>query len=152
VLKIKFVLYCDHDDSERILFGTWFSEEIKLALEHGYHNHLKVHQVLHFNKQSSHLFTKFINSLYKIKLLASGQSEGVDFDSYLQKEGIDLHGCEFHKNPGLRYIAKILLNSFWGRFALRENISQFKFVANVPQLYNLIHDENIEISESSPNY
>jgi len=59
-----------------------------------------------------------MNSLYKIKLLASGKPEGIDFDSFLKdmldKEGIDLQGCTFHKNPGMRYIAKLLLNSFWG--------------------------------------
>jgi len=127
--------YCTHDDSQRVLSGTWFSEEIKLALEHGYEI-TKVYQVLHFNKQSSKLFTKFMNSLYKIKLLASGKPESVDFDSFLkdmfEKEGIDLQGCTFQTNPGMRYIAKILLNAFWGRFRFAENISQFSFVCKRP--------------------
>lgn len=145
--------YCTHDDSQRMLSGTWFSEELKLAVEKGYQI-INVLQALHFNKQSSHLFTKFINSLYKIKLLASGKPEGVNFDSFLDdmltKEGIDLRESLFEENPGMRYIAKILLNSFWGRFAMTENKPQFKFVSNVPQLYSMIENENIQISALRP--
>jgi hypothetical protein len=36
--------------------------------------------------------------------------------------GIELDPAKIEKNEGLRYIAKICLNSLWGRFGLRCNL------------------------------
>ena len=145
--------YCPHSDNERTLKGTWFSEELKLAIQKGYKIQ-SISEVYHFENQSSHLFTKFINKLYKVKLLASGKPENINFEEFLLnmkiKEGLDLYNCKFEKNPGLRYIAKILLNSFWGRFALRENLPAHSFIFSAEELFRTISDENIEILRLKP--
>ena len=36
-------------------------------------------------------------------------------DRYYEKEGVSLHGEKIEKNPGLRALAKLCLNSFWGK-------------------------------------
>ena len=145
--------YCPHSDEERSFSGVWFSKELELAVKKGY-KIVKISQVYHFKHQSTKLFEAFMNDLYKIKLLATGEPAGVDLNEFIeqvkQKERIDLKGCKFEKNPGLRYIAKILLNSFWGRFALRENQPSFKFISSVSELYELIENANYDIKAIRP--
>ena len=34
---------------------------------------------------------------------------------YLEREGIQLDPAAIEKNPGLRSLAKLMLNSFWGK-------------------------------------
>lgn len=149
----RFCNYCVHSDDERCFSGVWFSEELKLAVSKGYEI-VEIFQVYHFEQQSTKLFSSFMNDLYKVKLLASGEPLDIDIDTFvdqvLNREKIDLKNCHFEKNPGLRYIAKILLNSFWGRFALRENQPSFKFISSVDQLYSLISNANIEIKSLRP--
>ena len=36
-------------------------------------------------------------------------------DEYFKKEGIKLDRNAIAKNPGLRQLAKLMLNSFWGK-------------------------------------
>jgi hypothetical protein len=145
--------YCVHSDDDRCFSGVWFSEELKLAVKKGYEI-VEIFQVYHFKQQSTKLFSPFMHDLYKVKLLASGIPSDIDLDEFieqvLEKEQIDLKGCVFEKNPGLRYIAKILLNSFWGRFALRENQPSFKFITSVDELYSLLSNANIEIKSLRP--
>ncbi|KAL3113789.1 hypothetical protein niasHT_013848 [Heterodera trifolii] len=49
-------------------------------------------------------------------------------------------------NPGLRYIAKLCLNSLWGRFALRNRLTKTEIVDNYADLGKLLNDEKIDIS------
>ena len=147
--KSKSPNYCNHEDIKRQISGTWFTEEVKLAIEMGY-KIKKVHQVYHFEHQSTRLFTSYMNDLYKIKLLASGEPSGINITDYIaevkEKEGIDLKDAVFKSNPGLRYIAKILLNSFWGRFAMKEEQAQFTFISSVTELYQMLNNASIEIT------
>ena len=46
---------------------------------------------------------------------------------YLQKEGVSLDRANISKNPGLRALAKLCLNSFWGKFGQRLNMRQTEF-------------------------
>ena len=53
---------------------------------------------------------------------------------YLQemkkKEGISLAPARIEKNERLRFIAKILLNSFWGYLGMRDNMPKTRYVNN----------------------
>ncbi|KYN38088.1 hypothetical protein ALC56_07548 [Trachymyrmex septentrionalis] len=70
------------------------------------------------------LFTEYINSFLKLKQEASGwPSECLDDEikeQYLRKyektEGIVFNKNNIARNPGLRSVAKLCLNSFWGKF------------------------------------
>ena len=48
-------------------------------------------------------------------------------DRYFEKEGVSLDGEKIEKNPGMRALAKLCLNSFWGKFGQRLNLKQSQF-------------------------
>ena len=75
-------------------------------------------EVWHFPQKSSKLFTGYIDTFLKIKQEASGWSSWCETEAqkqqyiteYEQKEGIK-YG-KIKKNPGLRSLPKLMLNSF----------------------------------------
>ena len=76
----------------------------------------------HFPQKSDMLFKVYIDTLAKIKLEASGypkycvtdkQKQGY-VDDIFENQGIQLDPAKISYNPGLRALAKLMLNSFWG--------------------------------------
>ncbi|XP_071040666.1 uncharacterized protein [Parasteatoda tepidariorum] len=113
---------CIHSDVEREITGTWVTEEVKLALKKGYE--LKeIHEVYHFEESSSTLFKNFIDLFLKIKQESSGwpvecntEEEKLKYiEDYLKREGVALDASKIMRNLGRRAVAKLILNSFWGR-------------------------------------
>ena len=41
-------------------------------------------------------------------------------------------------NPGMRAIAKMCLNSLWGKFGERNNMKQKKYVTEVKEFYEIL--------------
>ncbi len=98
------------------------------ALEKGY-KVLEIFEVWHYEKtskfdgedQDTGLFTKYVNTFLKLKQEADGWPSWVkteeDKDQYIEdyekNEGIHLDKEKIQKNPGLRSLAKLMLNSFW---------------------------------------
>ncbi len=82
------------------------------------------------------LFTEYVNTFLKLKQEASGwpdwckteDDKQTYIDVYEQKEGIKLSYHRINKNPGLRALAKLMLNSFWGKFGQRSNMQQVDIV------------------------
>jgi hypothetical protein len=143
---------CVHGKEERILCGTWFSEEIKLALRKGY-KLAKVEVVWHFEKTSKFLFRDFIAEFYKLKMLSSklpfeSEEEKIQFIREVrEREGISISSIdEFSENPALRSLAKLLLNNFWGRFGMRENLTKSCFVYKLEELVKLLSDQSREVT------
>lgn len=77
----------------------------------------------HFQKSSEDLFKSYINTFLKIKQEASGwpshcrteEEKRMYISEYEEKEGIALDPSSIGYNPGRRQVAKLALNSFWGR-------------------------------------
>ena len=46
--------------------------------------------------------------------------------NYYAKEKIQLDPAKIDKNPGLRTLAKMMLNSMWGKFGQKPNKTQVK--------------------------
>ncbi|XP_044005574.1 uncharacterized protein LOC122850504 [Aphidius gifuensis] len=73
--------FCNHNNDERSLIGTWVSSELKLALTKGYVIE-KIYEVWHYDKMSMNnketnevgLFTGYINTFLKIKQEARQRS------------------------------------------------------------------------------
>jgi hypothetical protein len=143
--------HCTHSQNERAICGTWFSEEVKLAVEMGY-TVLKMHTVWHFEEKTDDLFASYVKTFYKMKLCSSGlkfESEE-DVQQFIkkiwEKEGIRIFGpSEFRDNPGLRQIAKLMLNNLWGRFGMQENLSKNCFLSDFQKLSDMIDDPKLEI-------
>lgn len=78
----------------------------------------------------------YINTFLKIKQEASGwPSDCIDEVSkaryiaeYEKAEGIKLDAKNIRVNPGLRAVAILCLNSFWGKFGQRENLPKTEIV------------------------
>jgi len=108
---------CSHTDEMRAISGTWVSLEVQKALELGYRL-VKIHEVWHFSEQSDELFRLYIDKFLKIKQESSGfpswcnneEDKQQYIREYHENEGIRLDYDKIRKNPGLRALAKLMLN------------------------------------------
>ena len=143
---------CRHSREERVLVGTWCTPEIEKAREFGYEL-VEVHEVWNFEKGEGGLFAEYVDAWLRIKTEASGwpancntEEEKDDFiERFEEREGIRLEKEKVKPNPGLKATAKLMLNSFWGKFGQRENLTQVTQCTNPDQLYKLINDDSIEV-------
>ncbi len=144
---------CKHCEEERVIQGTWFSEEMKLALEKGY-KMVEIHSVWHFPNTTKHLFKLYMRRFYKLKLLSSklqcnkeNEAEVLAFINAVEKiEGITISSPDdFNENPGLRKITKLMLNNMWGRFGMNENMSTCQCVSDFEELEKLMEDVTREV-------
>ncbi|XP_071032985.1 uncharacterized protein [Parasteatoda tepidariorum] len=145
---------CTHTEEERNLTGTWVTEEVKLALRKGYEIR-EVHEVYHFENSSSSLFKSFIDLFLKIKQESSGwPAECVSeedrlryIEEYMEKEGVALEYSQIIKNLGRRQVAKLILNSFWGRWGMNCNKSQLTHVNTLPDFNKMFADTTKKIKD-----
>lgn len=142
-------ILCHHSESERALKGIFTTIEVDMAIEKGYQ--LKeVYLVYNYTRQFNNCFESYINLFLKIKQEASGLPPNtINIDEniklYHQRENITLDKEKIVKNNALRSITKLLLNSLWGKFAQRTNISQDQLVTTRHELNELMSDEAKEI-------
>ena len=163
------------DRREKLMFhnqpfvGTFFSEELKYALSLDYQIET-IYDVQHFPmsleqpEKASSIFSEYVKTFYKIKLEADGFPKGVNKEDYIKtialEEGIilDGHNMKYEKNEGMRFIAKLFLNSLWGKFGQNLNHSQIitftcpekwnKFKASDKVLIDAVHiinDDTIDV-------
>jgi hypothetical protein len=141
--------FCKHSDEERSLVGTWFTEELKVAENMGYEI-TKVYGIYHFTEKSDELFSNYIRTFYKIKLLASGKPKVENLDEYIDevfdRDCINLHGEQFTDNPSLRSVSKLMLNSLWGKFGTRRILPEATFCTEIADVRKLFENELIEVS------
>ena len=146
---------CRHTLEERQLLGTWCTPELQEAVNQGYVIRT-IHEVWHFppEQQKSGLFKHYVNTWLKIKTEASGYPSWANtpdkkeeyVTNYRQREGIDLDPDNIEKNPGLKATAKLMLNSFWGKFGENMRKTKTAIVTSPAELYNLILDPLVNIS------
>ena len=105
------------------------------------------------------MFTEYINTFLKLKQEVSGwPSEcGEDEDAreqylrdYARVEGVVLERNSITRNPGLRSVAKLCLNSFWGKFGQRTNLPNTEIVRTQQQLMSLLTSPRHEITDILP--
>ena len=103
----------------------------------------KIHEVLHFENKSTDLWKSYIQKFMKIKLETSpfSCSEG-EYREKAKKFDIELDKLE--ENPGLRFIAKICLNSLWGKFGQNPKEKHTEYIDNEADFYRVILDDKIE--------
>ena len=124
---------CPHTDQQRALTGTWCTPELDKAVEQGYVV-LKIHEVWHFPQSRQGLFAEHVDTWLKIKEEASGwpagcttqESQAQHLHNYARREGIHLDYDQVQHNPGRRALAKMMLNSMWGKFGQRHNKTQVR--------------------------
>ena len=144
---------CGHTNEERCLVGTWPTPELQEAINRGYVIQ-HVYDIWHFPRKSDSMFSSYIDTFLKIKQEASGWPEWVGDDAdkrqqyindYKAKEGIQLEADKIQKNPGRRSLAKMMLNSFWGKYGQQGNKSQVEAISSPAKLYELLNDDSREL-------
>ncbi len=120
---------CNHTREERQFVGTWSTVEVNKALEAGY-KVKEIYEVWHF-EHSTELWCGYISKFMEIKLQTSphNYASALEYAQAIKKElGIDLELAKLAPNPGKRAVAKICLNSLWGKFGQRSNFGNTEFV------------------------
>ena len=116
---------CTHTGEERAILGTWCHVELMKAIEKGYEV-LEIHEVWHWEQITNELFKDYVNMYLKRKQEASGypkhcvtdEQKQRYIDEYYEHEGIRLDPNKIEYNPGLRWLAKLMLNSLWGMYIM----------------------------------
>jgi hypothetical protein len=152
---------CNHLPHERELEGTWVILEVLKAIEKGYQV-TQIYEVWDFEKTSTYdkeqeggLFTKYVNTFLKIKQEAAGFPKWViseeDKRNYIknfyEKEKVLLDYDSIKENNGLKSIAKLMLNSQWGRYAMNTQKTQSKFITEPIELLKLFQDDRFEVKD-----
>ena len=129
---------CAHSDDERCIIGSWLTDEVRKAVDMGY-GLVEVfefweYSVTCFDKDtnSGWLFAEYVNMFLKLKQESSGFPSWVpsedDKDRYIvdyrRSEGIPLDKASISKISGKRTLAKLKLNSMWGKWAQNQNKTQ----------------------------
>lgn len=136
---------CRHSEAERSITATWVSVELQKAIQHGYQV-LKIHEVWHFEETSNTLFTDYVKTFLKFKQEASGFPTHVVTDEdklsyvedYSEKQGVQLDIDKIEHNPAKRSIAKLILNTLWGRFSLRSHLPTTELLTDPGQFTNCL--------------
>jgi len=153
---------CDHCENDRAFTGTWTTVEVMEAINQGY-KVIQIYEVVHYEETEQYdpttktggLFTSYINKFLKMKTEASGYPSGITtqvlkdkyISDYLLVEGIQLDKENIKLNEGMRAIAKLMLNSFWGRFGMQTNKSQYKFIRSTAEWFALINDTRYIVTD-----
>ena len=133
---------CQHTDDERMMTGFWTTIELEKAIEKGYQI-IDLYEVWHFEHTSTELFKGYIRKFMKIKFETSPFTcSEAEYRAKARQFGIELG--ELKENPGLRFIAKICLNSLWGKFGQNPKLKHKEYIDNEKDFYNVILNDKIE--------
>jgi DNA polymerase type B, organellar and viral len=150
---------CEHTEFERALLGVWVACEIKLSLEFGY-TIIEIFEIWKYETvqydpvtKSGGLFSNYMDTFLKLKQEASGYPVNCiteeEKDSFINDfeihEGIKLEKDKIIKNPSKRNSAKLCLNSLWGKFGQRNNMSQTTVCKSYDEFFKIMQSKGIEI-------
>jgi len=96
----------------------------------------------HFEEKSTDLFKDYVNNFMKIKLVSSRHNYSSN-EEYIKtifdKMGILLDKYKLGDYPGRRTVAKLCLNSLWGKFGQRQKMKKNEFVTDPQQFYKIFY-------------
>lgn len=144
---------CFHNENDRSLIGTWTTAELSSAISHGY-KILDIIEVLHYPNSSDSVFSGYINEFLKIKYESSGwphwcsdeESKKLFIQRVKERDGIDLNSEKMIKNPALRFMAKLLLNSLWGKLAQNPDKKIVEIIHDYDTYWRKLTDEDIQVT------
>ena len=138
------------------LIHTWCTTKLTLTINMGCII-LEIYEVLHWpsNKEidgstgRGGLFTKYINMFLHIKTQASEYPDNICtlkqrqwyVEEYSSKEGVLPDPQLIERNPSLCSIAKLSLNSFYGKFGQCTNMSKMVYITCYEKLYDFLTDQ-----------
>ncbi|KAL3113861.1 hypothetical protein niasHT_017457 [Heterodera trifolii] len=119
-LNTRRVHKCTHTDEQRAFTGNFTHIELARALETGYRVD-RFWRAWHYDEWSDGIFKDYVRLLIKLKVEASGFPDGANTveqqqqfaDEYRRIYNVNLDLENVRRNPGLRFISKLMLNSLW---------------------------------------
>lgn len=150
---------CHHSNEQRAFDSTYIAEELRVAVNKGYEI-LKIYEAWEYEMtkydpttKTGGIFVQYIDTFLKIKTEASGYPSWckteTDKDNYIASfqshEGIELERENIAKNHGLRSLAKLCLNSIWGKFGERPDKIKKSFVNNQNDLLGLLTNPSNDV-------
>ena len=152
---------CSHvTELERALTAMWVVDEVRVAVEHGY-SLLKFHEFYEYEitqydpktGEGGH-FLQYIDTFLKLKAETSGYPGWVqgpkDEDRYVkyfrESEDIELGKSAIQKNEAKKGLAKLCLNSFWGKLTKSSNRPQNKMIADPQEHFLFLATPGIEVT------
>lgn len=156
---------CLHEnDDERVLIGVWVSDELKKAVEVGYQIkkifEIWKYEMTQYNPRTKKggLFADYINQFSKIKIESSGYPDNCvseeNKDDYIkiieEKEGVKLEKENIKFNPGKRSVAKLSLNSLWGKLGENEEMSKTEIVKEPSRFFEMLQSSEIDVKSILP--
>jgi hypothetical protein len=168
---VKKAIQCKHTDEERGWTATMTSIELRVALREGYKID-RCYRIWKYN-EFDNLFWEYVKTFMEMKIKSSGFPSEIKTDEekkkwakgwcklsifvsictrleYYDRLGIKIALADVKLNPGLRYISKLLLNSLWGKFGQRNNLTKNRVLKNPSDYFALVFDKNIEVSQILP--
>ncbi|KAE8580551.1 hypothetical protein XENTR_v10024459 [Xenopus tropicalis] len=144
---------CSHNREDRSLTGTWCTIEIQKALDMGYRLG-EIFEIWHFDNTTDKLFEKYIKVHLRDKQEASGypswctdaKKKQQYIDDYYEKEGVLLRKEHIEQNPAKRQIAKLFLNSLWGKFGQKSNLPSTCIITDPDVLFKYAFLPQYEVS------
>ena len=138
---------CSHTPDQRALTGNWCTPELEKAVL------LTIHEVWHFPQSQQGLFAEYVNTWLKIKEEASGwpagcttlEQQAQHLHDYERREGIRLDYDQVQHNPGRRALAKMMLNSMWGKFGQRNDKTQVRELTEPQPFHELLDSDQNDI-------
>ena len=138
---------CPHDDTQRVITGTYTYPEIQEALKAGYEID-KLHEIIFF-KEVAPIFRACINTLAALKIAYSGwpvdvvtEEQKINYIEGFRAQGIEIVLEDMQDSPGAKKVWKLILNSILGRRAL--NTVKYKSLGlldSIEELVALYHSE-----------
>ena len=130
--------YCNHTNEDRVMVGTYTTPEISLAISKGY-TLKKIYEVWHWDTTVVHdkknnqngLFNEYIDKFLKTKIENTGWEKLLGseknsaearknfIETLYEKHGILIDEKSVRSTP-LRLLAKLCLNSLFGRLCMKE--------------------------------
>ncbi|CAD5213648.1 unnamed protein product [Bursaphelenchus xylophilus] len=143
---------CEHTPEERQFVTTIASVELRLALEKGYI--VKRFYELYKCTMNMEIFKAYVMKNLKLKLEASGppphcntEQEKEEYCKEIENRyGFTIDKKNWVKNPGLRAIAKLRLNSLWGKFGQRTNLARVEICREPSDFHRILRDFGNQIS------
>ncbi|KAL3102391.1 hypothetical protein niasHT_020822 [Heterodera trifolii] len=123
---------CPHfNTNDRAFVSTCTHLELNASLEAGY-TVRKLFHVLQYDQWSDNVFKSYVSEMMALKIHATGYPSWCNneeekrkyIEECWEKFGIKIENNKMKADPGKRYIAKLCLNSLWGRFSMRNLLSK----------------------------
>jgi len=151
--------------------GTWATNELYKAIDMGYEI-TKITEIIHYKETTTDLFKGYVSKFLKLKEEASGYPDHISkyegkisdeaydklkdkhIKDYYDRMGILLDKENIIRNDGMRAIAKLCLNSLWGKFGQRINLGHSVIVSQKEQFFKIIENKqhtNIQFTELNEN-